>query len=118
MQALICRGDGHVALVDDAPEPEVPLGWARVLVVRAGICHTDLELARGYKGFAGVLGHEFVGVVEAAPDAPEWVGRRVVGEINVACGACLPCRRGDTTHCAERRVLGILDLPGAFATHL
>jgi alcohol dehydrogenase len=118
MQALMSRGAGLVALVDDAPEPELPAGWARVRVRRAGICHTDLELARGYKGFAGVLGHEFVGVVEACPTDPAWEGVRVVGEINVACGTCAPCRRGDTSHCAHRRVLGILDLPGAFATHL
>src|SRR5205814_5365434 len=117
MRALVCQ-DHQVRLLADAPEPEVPPGWARVRVRRAGICHTDLELARGYKSFAGILGHEFVGVVEDAPGAPEWVGARVVGEINTSCGACAACRRGDTTHCAERRVLGILNLPGALATHL
>jgi alcohol dehydrogenase len=118
MRALMSRGAGVVALVEDAPEPDVPAGWARVRVRRAGICHTDLELTRGYKGFAGILGHEFVGEVEACPSDRTWEGARVVGEINVACGACAPCRRGDTAHCANRRVLGILNLPGAFATHL
>src|SRR5690242_12056498 len=118
MRALLCRGAGQVALVDDAPEPAVPEGWARVRVRRAGICHTDLELAHGYKGFSGVLGHEFVGVVESCPADPAWEGARVVGEINVACGVCAPCRRGDGTHCANRQVLGILHLNGAFATQL
>jgi threonine dehydrogenase-like Zn-dependent dehydrogenase len=118
MQALVCRGGGQVALVADAPPPALPPGWARVRVRRAGICHTDLELARGYKGYTGILGHEFVGVVEACPDDRSWEGVRVVGEINAACGRCGACRRGDVTHCAHRQVLGILNLPGAFATHL
>ena len=118
MQALVCRGEGQVALVADAPPPQLPPGWARVRVRRAGICHTDLELARGYKGYSGILGHEFVGVVEACPDDHSWEGVRVVGEINTACGRCAACRRGAVTHCSQRQVLGILDLPGAFATHL
>src|SRR4051794_5660061 len=118
MQALICRPDGQVALVEDAAPPTLPPGWARVRVRRAGICHTDLELARGYKDFSGILGHEFVGVVEACPGDRSWEGVRVVGEINTACGNCAACRRGDVTHCAHRQVLGILGLGGAFATHL
>ena len=118
MQALICAGDGRVELAE-APLPQIPDGWARVRVLRAGVCGTDLELARGYKGgYRGILGHEFVGVVESSPADPAWEGARVVGEINVACGACRACRRGDRTHCARRCVLGILDLDGAFATHL
>ena len=81
----------------------------------AGICGTDLELARGYYPFAGVPGHEFVGRVEMAPGAESWVGRRVVGEINVACGACTQCAAGRRTHCAQRTVIGIRGRGGALA---
>ncbi len=118
MEAIVCRGGGaptYLTVPDPGPPPP---GWARVRITFAGICATDLELLQGYKGFTGVLGHEFCGVVESSPTAPEWEGRRIVGEINIACGDCAPCRRGMPTHCAHRRVLGILDHGGAFATHL
>lgn len=83
----------------------------------AGICNTDLELQRGYYGFEGIPGHEFVGrVIEA--ENPAWVGRRVAGEINLACGACDWCRRGLGRHCPTRTVLGIVRHPGAFAEYL
>lgn len=91
---------------------------ALVRVTLAGVCNTDLEIARGYAGFKGTLGHEFVGVVESAPGAPELVGRRVVGEINAGCGACELCATGDTRHCPERTVLGIVGRDGAFAEFL
>jgi threonine dehydrogenase-like Zn-dependent dehydrogenase len=84
----------------------------------AGICGTDLELARGYHAFRGVPGHEFVGVVEAAAEAPEWVGRRAVGEINVVCGRCADCVAGRRSHCSQRTVLGIRGRDGALAEHL
>ena len=80
-------------------------------VLCAGICETDLQLIRGYMGFRGVLGHEFVGIAESGPFA----GRRVVGEINCACRHCDLCRRGLPTHCSNRTVLGILNHDGAFA---
>ncbi|MES2641761.1 MAG: alcohol dehydrogenase catalytic domain-containing protein [Myxococcota bacterium] len=92
-------------------------GEARVRVHLAGVCATDLELVKGYMGFAGTLGHEWVGVVEAAPDAA-WVGKRVVGDINCPCGACPTCLAGRPTHCPTRTVLGILGRDGAFAEHL
>jgi threonine dehydrogenase-like Zn-dependent dehydrogenase len=75
-------------------------------------------MTKGYYPFTGVPGHEFVGDVEAAPDSPSWVGRRVVGEINVACGSCLNCRRGLRHHCERRVVLGLIDRHGAFAESL
>ncbi len=90
-------------------------GEASVRVTLAGVCNTDLEIARGYAGFRGTLGHEFVGVVESAPGAPELVGRRVVGEINAGCGACELCLAGDSRHCPARTVLGIVGRDGAFA---
>lgn len=99
------------------PRPRVGPGEALVRVRLAGICRTDLELARGYMGFRGVPGHEFVGIVEESPD-PAWRGRRVVGEINCGCGRCTWCGGGDPRHCPERTVLGILGRGGAFADYL
>lgn len=91
---------------------------ALVRVTLAGICNTDLEITRGYANFNGTLGHEFVGVVESAPDASTLVGQRVVGEINAGCGACELCRAGDARHCLLRSVLGIHHRDGAFAEKL
>jgi threonine dehydrogenase-like Zn-dependent dehydrogenase len=91
---------------------------AVVRVSVSGICNTDLEIVRGYAGFEGTLGHEFVGVVESAPGAAELVGRRVVGEINAGCGRCELCRAGDARHCGGRTVLGIVGRDGAHAEFL
>lgn len=79
----------------------------------AGICNTDLELTQGYKQFEGLLGHEFVGDVLEGPS--EWIGQRVVGEINVSCGECDLCRQGFPTHCRRRRILGMQHYDGVFA---
>lgn len=106
-------GDGTTSLVEVA-EPE-PAGEALVRVRRSGICNTDLELARGYAGFRGTIGHEFVGVVEEPGGGPIPRGRRVVGEINAGCGACARCARGDPRHCPTRTVLGIVGRDGAHA---
>jgi len=95
--------------VADRPEPVVRPGWALVDVRLAGVCRTDLEVARGYMGFRGVMGHEFVGV---------WDGQRVVGEINAACGECDWCRQGLGRHCPNRTTLGIDRLDGALAERL
>lgn len=100
----------------DVPIPEPSPGEALVRVVQAGICNTDLELLRGYYPYTGVLGHEFVGVVEHGPK--RLVGRRVVGEINAVCGECRFCRSGQPTHCENRTVLGIVNRNGAFAEYL
>ncbi len=90
---------------------------AVIQVTYAGICATDAAIVRGYTGFSGTLGHEFVGVVAYAPDAA-WIGRRVVGDINVACGACEACQSGNGHHCAQRAVIGIRQREGAFAEYL
>ena len=108
--------NGRLGLAD-VPMPE-RAGEALVRVRLAGVCRTDLEIARGYAGFEGTPGHEFVGQVESAPGAPELVGRRVVGEINAGCGRCQFCRAGDARHCPERTVLGIKGRDGAFAEYL
>jgi len=105
--------DGSRAALVERPEPAVGPDAARVRVALAGICRTDLELCRGYLGFRGVLGHEFVGTVVDGPR--EWRGERVVGEITFACGACPSCAAGLGRHCPKRRVMGIAGADGAFA---
>ena len=108
-----------VVLRTDYPMPVVDTGEALLRVRLAGVCATDLEMAAGYKsGFRGVLGHEFVGDVVSAPEAEEWAGKRVVGEINVGCGECDLCRRGLGKHCRRRKTVGIVDKDGAFADYL
>ena len=101
---------------DDLPQPAPPDGEALVRVILAGICNTDLELSRGYYPFTGIPGHEFVGRVEAGPQA--WIGKRVVGEINASCGSCPVCSAGRGRHCENRTVLGIVNRHGSFAEHL
>jgi threonine dehydrogenase-like Zn-dependent dehydrogenase len=94
-------------------KPRRPRGFASIRLVLGGICNTDLELQRGYYGFKGTPGHEFVGEVIDA-DEVNLVGKRVVGEINLACGKCAWCHRGLGRHCPTRTVLGIVKHPGAF----
>ena len=115
MQALWLENN-QLQLRDDAPIPNPAPGEALVRVVRAGICNTDLELLRGYYPYTGILGHEFVGVVEQGPEHLK--GKRVVGEINAVCGQCRFCRSGQPTHCENRTVLGIVNRNGAFAEYL
>lgn len=93
-------------------------GEALIKVLLAGICATDLEMVRGYYPFTGILGHEFVGEVVLAPGNDSWIGRRVVGEINIICGVCRQCLAGRTSHCEQRRTLGIRGHHGAFAEFL
>lgn len=101
------------------PDPIPQNGEALIRVRLVGVCATDLALLNGYKGgYRGVLGHEFVGDVIASSDAPEWVGRRVVGEINVGCGNCSLCLRGLGKHCHQRSSLGIIRRDGAMAEML
>ena len=112
--------------VVEKPLPRLKPGWALIRVRLAGICNTDIEILRGYHNFQGTLGHEFVGEVVrvATPKDSRWIGRRVVGEINLSCAGlgfrkpCAYCRRGIPTHCARRRVLGIIGHDGAFAEFL
>lgn len=115
MKALWLENN-QLQLRSDVPIPEPLPGEALVRVVRAGICNTDLELLRGYYPYTGILGHEFVGVVEQGPK--QLVGVRVVGEINAVCGECRFCRSGQPTHCENRTVLGIVNRNGAFAEYL
>jgi threonine dehydrogenase-like Zn-dependent dehydrogenase len=105
--------DGQRAALVERPDPKPSPDEALVRVSLAGVCRTDLELVRGYMGFRGVLGHEFVGRVLDGP--PEWRDQRVVGEINFACGRCPTCTKGLRRHCPQRRVMGIHEADGAFA---
>jgi len=117
MRALVLGTDGRLSL-DQVASPARP-DECLIRVTLAGICGTDLHMLDGYAGFAGIPGHEFVGVVEEAPakDAA-WIGKRVVGDINVGCGDCDFCRRGIKEHCTNRTVMGIRERSGAFAEYL
>src|SRR5712692_2774325 len=109
--------ENRAVAVRKTARPRRPEGFALIRLLYGGICNTDLELQRGYYDFRGIPGHEFVGeVVEA--DTPAWIGRRVVGEINLACGECEWCARGLGRHCPRRTVLGIVKHPGAFQEYL
>ncbi len=90
---------------------------ALIRVTTSGICNTDLEIVRGYAGFSGTIGHEFTGIVEESDDK-NWIGKRVVGEINVGCGFCELCKLGDSRHCPTRTVLGIHNRDGCHAEFL
>jgi threonine dehydrogenase-like Zn-dependent dehydrogenase len=114
MKAL--RFDGTLTFDPDAPVKKTE-NEALIEVLFAGICNTDLEIVKGYAGFQGILGHEFVGRVIETPD-PFLLGCRVVGEINVGCNSCLQCLAGDARHCVSRTVLGIKNRDGAFAEYL
>lgn len=118
MKALIYQKEDGLRLSADYPIPTRAAGESRIRVLTAAICNTDREILRGYKpDFSGVLGHEFVGVVEES-DRPELVGKRVVGELNEGCGACLYCKTGREHHCDTRRVIGMSGRDGAFAQYL
>ncbi len=125
MHALVYR-DGVLTLASDYPTPEPLAGEALVKVSLVGICNTDIEITRGYMNFAGVPGHEFVGVVQeishrqGASTPHALIGKRVVGEINAACrkSTCSYCQGGLYTHCPERTTLGIVNRDGAFAEYL
>jgi threonine dehydrogenase-like Zn-dependent dehydrogenase len=109
--------DRRRASIRTTAKPRRPEGYALIRLLCGGICNTDLELLRGYYGFAGIPGHEFVGEVVAA-DTPGLTGSRVVGEINLACRRCDWCKRGLGRHCPTRKVLGIVEHPGAFREFL
>ncbi len=108
--------DGKELLIKDVPIPVRVQGEALIKVLLAGICNTDIEICKGYMSFTGVLGHEFVGIVEDSEDK-RLIGKRVVGEINCPCYECELCRAGKTNHCPNRTVLGIYQRNGVFAKY-
>ncbi|WP_321475090.1 alcohol dehydrogenase catalytic domain-containing protein [uncultured Paludibaculum sp.] len=109
--------EARTVTVRKMAKPRRPKGSALIRLICGGICNTDIELLRGYYGFKGTPGHEFVGEVVESDDA-RWVGRRVVGEINLPCGHCEWCARGLGRHCPTRTVLGIVRHAGAFREYL
>ncbi len=116
MQALLVK-DGQISYERDYPKPKPGPDQALIRLLQAGICNTDIEVVKGYAAFEGVLGHEFVGIVEYAPDKT-WVGQRVVGGINLGCGICQVCQSHGPEHCPHNTVLGIIGHDGAFADYL
>jgi len=113
MKGLYFNGK-KLILKDDIPKPRPKKGEALVRVIKAGVCNTDIEITKGYMNFRGVAGHEFVGMVEKSADK-KFLGKRVCGEINLACGRCEYCAEGMGNHCPARKVLGILSKDGCFA---
>lgn len=110
-QELSFRSDIPIPIPSSTSSEE-----ALIKVISAGICNTDLELVKGYYPYCGVLGHEFVGLVEKGPE--HLINKRVVGDINATCGNCRLCNSGNVTHCENRTVLGIVNRNGAFADYL
>ena len=131
--AILNPGDKE-GKVTKIPKPKIDgPGYALIRVLRAGVCNTDLEILQGYMGFTGVLGHEFVGIVEDVyndEDKEQWCGKRVCGDINVGCNNCNICynitkldnRVGccymSRNHCPNRTVLGILKRNGTMAEYI
>ncbi|MDG2012993.1 MAG: alcohol dehydrogenase catalytic domain-containing protein [Pirellulaceae bacterium] len=107
----ICLNENGIQFCEEHPAPELRPNEVLVDVIQAGICETDLQLARGYMGFSGILGHEFIGCANTG----KFQGQRVVGEINCNCQTCRRCKSGQGNHCASRTVVGILNHHGAFA---
>ncbi len=125
MRALVYHNN-TLTLEKNYPQPSLEPGEALIRVLQVGICNTDLEITRGYLAFQGVLGHEFVGIVETLHEGPgastpkSLIGKRVVGEINAACrrSDCFYCSHSMPTHCPHRTTLGIVNRDGAFADYL
>lgn len=117
MKAIIF--EGKLKYLKSCPVPVPEKGEALIRVTLAGICNTDLEIMKGYLGFQGIIGHEFVGVVENINNENQsLIGKRVVGEINCGCGSCDYCLKGLQKHCPDRKTLGIVGKDGAFAEYM
>lgn len=111
--------DEELKLVQDYEKPVPKKGEALIKIKLAGICNTDYEITKGYMGYKGILGHEFVGVVEEINDEDKsLLGKRVVGEISNACESCELCHKGLQRHCFDRQTLGIWKKDGCFAQYL
>jgi threonine dehydrogenase-like Zn-dependent dehydrogenase len=116
LRALIFNGK-ELEFKTDYPKPKPKDGEALIKVRKAGICNTDIEIKKGYMGFTGVLGHEFMGVVEDSSNK-EIIGKRIVSEINCSCRQCEYCLSGLPIHCPTRSVIGIFNKDGAFADYI
>ncbi|MAX23433.1 MAG: alcohol dehydrogenase [Phycisphaeraceae bacterium] len=119
MKALVLLGK-QLILDNNFPDPKPQEDEAIIRPLLMGVCSTDLELCKGYMDYNGVLGHEFVGIVEDVANKKKnkhWIGKRVVGTINCVCGECDMCQRGLQEHCRDRTVLGIQNRHGCFAEY-
>ena len=117
MRGIYFQG-GRAVYREDLPMPIPSKSESLIRILYAGVCNTDQEVLKGYRpDFRGVMGHEFVGVVEMSSD-PYWVGKRVVGELNAGCGQCIYCRTGREKHCPERKVIGMAGKDGCFAEYM
>jgi threonine dehydrogenase-like Zn-dependent dehydrogenase len=119
MKALVF--DKKLKFVENFKNPDVLPQEALIEVKMAGICNTDIEITKGYKGFTGIAGHEFTGIVRAVNSSDKtWIGRRVVGDINCACNRpdCYYCQKNLGRHCPERTTLGIKGRNGCFAEYI
>ncbi|MCD7879984.1 MAG: alcohol dehydrogenase catalytic domain-containing protein [Candidatus Gastranaerophilales bacterium] len=112
--------DEKVKLVTNCAKPEMRANEALIKVEICGICNTDYEITKGYMGYKGILGHEFIGTVEAVNSAAHksWIGKRVAGEINNGCGECEWCKKGLERHCPNRETLGIWKKDGCMAEYV
>ena len=115
MKALYLE-NGHIE-IREVEKPNPGPQEALIKILKAGICNTDIELIKGYMNFSGILGHEFVGCVTESAE-PNWIGQRVVGDINLSCGVCDVCKRGESKHCPFREILGIKNKDGVFAEYI
>ncbi|MCP4379238.1 MAG: alcohol dehydrogenase catalytic domain-containing protein [bacterium] len=113
MKAIVFDSDSGPRLQKDYPNPTPDSGQVLVAIETVGVCKTDLEILKGYMGFSGVIGHEFVATVIDGPD--EWISKRVVAEINCNCGVCEFCKSGNGNHCPARSVIGIVGRDGVMA---
>lgn len=111
--------DGKTAAYrEDLPVPVPTETQSLIRIIYASVCSTDREILKGYRpDFKGIMGHEFVGSVEASHD-PAWIGKRVVGELNAGCGHCIYCRTGREKHCLERKAIGIHSKDGCFGEYM
>jgi threonine dehydrogenase-like Zn-dependent dehydrogenase len=117
MKAIVF--DGELKYTAEYPVPAAQEDEALIKIKMAGICNTDLEIIKGYLGFKGVIGHEFVGIVEKVNGvSQDIIGQRVAGDINCACGRCDSCLKGLKTHCPNRKTLGIAGKDGVFAEYI
>ncbi|GFN35148.1 MDR/zinc-dependent alcohol dehydrogenase-like family protein [Tepidimicrobium xylanilyticum] len=109
--------DGKLQYREDIPMPKMEKDESLIKILYAGICNTDKEILKGYKKFTGILGHEFVGIVEDSTDK-NLIGKRIVGEINIGCHQCEFCKEGLYNHCYDRKILGMTGKDGVFADYI
>lgn len=117
MKTLVWKNQKLEVIETITPTIDREKSESLIKVLYAGICNTDIEITKGYMNFNGILGHEFVGIVEASDDKA-WIGKKVVSDINCPCHHCSDCQKKNYHHCMNRQVIGIKDKQGAFAQYM